>query len=124
MTEQDRVFFGSQLALLAEVFGRSVTDAVAEVYFEILHPFDRATVAGACAVVLRTSRIFPAPVELLEACAAVRHERRTVMEMEARRRQLGEQAMTEQERTDMLRETRDVITTLERVMRPRDGDAR
>src|SRR5439155_16312037 len=84
MTNNDRHAFASQLALLAEVFDHPVTELVAETYFQLLEHFELDETERAIVMVMKTSRFFPRPVELLDYCREIRAVRRAALDMVAR----------------------------------------
>lgn len=73
MTSADRRAFAAELARLAEVFGRPASEALAEAFFDALADCSIEEIRAAVRQLIRSSRFFPCPAELLET---VRHRRR------------------------------------------------
>lgn len=69
MTDQDRARFAATLAVLAEAYAETVSQARAEAYFLALGDLAVEEVEAAARACLRTCRFFPRPVELREALA-------------------------------------------------------
>lgn len=67
MTPHDAGPFAALLAELGEVYGEEVSEARARLYFEALGGVTLAQVRRAVTGLVRSSRFFPRPVDIIEA---------------------------------------------------------
>jgi len=63
---KDHKKFLLAMTMLAEVFDKEVTDALREIYWKALEPFDDAQAEKAFNAAACTLKFFPKPVELIE----------------------------------------------------------
>jgi hypothetical protein len=66
MTDDDRGWFGEQLALLGEVFNEPVSALRAAAYWDALHDLPARAVRAAMHDLVGSARFFPKPVEIRE----------------------------------------------------------
>ncbi len=63
---KNRRMFAEYLALFGEVFDKEITEAIRNLYWRILEPYEDEQVEKAFKAVIATKRFFPKPAELLE----------------------------------------------------------
>lgn len=68
MTTTDRAPFAELMLGLGETYGEPISDARLEIYFAALADLELADVRRAAGLLVRTTKFFPRPVELREAC--------------------------------------------------------
>ncbi len=71
----DRERFSVVLATLGEVYGKEITEVMAEAYWRALRDCPLEAIEAAAIAHIRESRWFPKPVELLEAVEDFLRER-------------------------------------------------
>lgn len=68
MTSKDRPTFAHKLAVVADIFGKKLTPAVVEAYFQAMQIYDLGRVLGGLDVVIKvrkTGMYFPAPADII-----------------------------------------------------------
>ena len=121
MIDQDRPKFAAMLATLAEIYERTVTQQVAEIYFTALKDFSIDDVKMAVEHAVKTNRFFPRPAELLETMRSHRAEHRRALAEQGRRLALVEHQVSEAERQGFLEQIRAFTAKLVGAMRPPRG---
>jgi len=63
---QNRAEFSKFMLMIAEIFGKTLSEALTEVYWETLKPFTDEQCKKAFGILITSSQFFPKPVDLLE----------------------------------------------------------
>jgi len=123
MTEDDRGFFGEQLALLSEVFNERVSALRAAAYWEVLHDLPLLAVRTAVRQLLQNSRFFPKPVEIRTAAAQSMHETQVLLMAPSEMARAITDAAATKERTDAVAAAADAEAARWAALSPAEQEA-